>query len=257
MTLNVSQAPLAPFYFGEPQALKLDIPYYPEDSIQAQPVTASPLTTVGLPWENTLVGSQLSPSDMMDGSSVSALNYSLSTGESLMSTPISNVTYTSSSPVSPNMGRKMSTISTAHSSTWSDAYAGTPRDSPCMSRKMSAVSPARSPSVSVESADCQSSSPIHIDLYVSTLLIYLRDEWKNFMLIICYLETNFTGKKSTTSRRSSTSVDIYLGVGDQTSLQPRPLYNIPCGPWQPLQHQNTPRSTWTDCTAAPHELCKR
>ncbi|KAL2274491.1 hypothetical protein FJTKL_03162 [Diaporthe vaccinii] len=121
MTLNVSQAPLAPFYFGEPQALKLDTPYYPEDSIQAQPVTASPLTTVGLPWENTLVGSQLSPSDMMDGSSVSALNYSLSTGESLMSTPISNVTYTSSSPVSPNIGRKMSTISTAHSSTWSDA----------------------------------------------------------------------------------------------------------------------------------------
>lgn len=173
MTLNVSHAPLAPFYFGQPQTLKLDIPYYPEDSIQAQPMSASPLTTVGLPWENTLVGSQLSPSDMMDGSSVSALNYSLSIGESLVSNPINNVAYTS--PVSPTVGRKMSTVSTAHSSTWSDAYASTPRDSPCMSRKMSTVSPARSPSGSVESADFHSSSPTQIDLYTSALLIYVRD----------------------------------------------------------------------------------
>lgn len=178
MTLNVSQAPLAPFYFGEPQALKLDIPYYPEESTQAQPLTASPLTTVGLPWDNTLVGSQLSPSGMMDGSSVSALNYSLSNGESLMSNPINNYT----SPLSPTMGRKMSTVSTAHSSTWSDAYACTPRDSPCMSRKMSTVSPARSPSGSVESADFQSSSPTQMDLYVSVLLIYVTHERTNPML---------------------------------------------------------------------------
>lgn len=175
MALNGSQAQLAPFYYDEPQALKLDIPYYSqEDSTQPQPLTASPLTTVGLPWDNTLVGTQVSPSGMTDGSPISALNYSLSTGESLVPTPINNFAYTS--PISPSMSRKMSTVSTAHSSSWSDAYAGTPMGSPCMSRKMSTVSPARSPSSSDESDDLHSSGPTQIDLYVSTLLVHFRDK---------------------------------------------------------------------------------
>lgn len=161
MIPNVSQAPLAPFYFGEPQALKLNIPYC-ED--QTSPLSASPLTTVGLPWENTLVGTQLSPSEMTEGLPVSALNFGLPTGESFMPDPINNIAYTS--PVSPTMSRKLSTVSTVHSSNWSDAYVGTPRDSPCMSRKMSTISPSRSPSCSDESPDLQSSSPTPIDLYV-------------------------------------------------------------------------------------------
>lgn len=180
MALNVSQPPLDPSYFGDPQALKLDIPYYPED--QTNPLTASPFTTVGLPWANTLVGAQISPSDMTEGLPVSALNFDLTTGESFMANPMNNVAYTS--PVSTTMGRKLSTVSTAHSSTWSDAYAGTPRGSPCMSRKMSTVSPTRSFSYSDESADSQSSSPTQIDLYVSNHLIDLRDSWTSQMLTI-------------------------------------------------------------------------
>lgn len=180
MALNVSQPPLAPSYFGDPQALKVDIPYYHED--QTDPLTASPLTTVGLPWANTLVGAQISPSDMTEGLPVSALNFDLTTGESFMANPMNNVAYTS--PVSTTMGRKLSTVSTAHSSTWSDAYAGTPRGSPCMSRKMSTVSPTRSLSYSDESADSQSSSPIQIDLYVSNHLVFLRDKWKSQILTI-------------------------------------------------------------------------
>lgn len=180
MAPSVSQPPLAPSYFGDHQALKLDIPYYPED--QTNPLTASPLTTVGLPWANTLVGTQISPSDMNEGLPLSALNFELTTGESFMANPMNNVAYTS--PVSPTMGRKLSTISTAHSSNWSDAYAGTPRGSPCMSRKMSTVSPARSLSYSDESADSQSSSPTQIDLYVCNLLVYLRDKWTSQMLTI-------------------------------------------------------------------------
>ena len=175
MTLKVSQAPLAPFYYNEPQALKLDIPYYPEDSIQAQPVTPSPLTTVGLPWENTLVETQVSPSSITDGSPTSVLNYGLSTGESLVPTPINTFVYPSQ--ISPSMSRKMSTVSTAHSTSWSDAYIGTPMGSPCMSRKMSTVSQARSPSSSDESGDLHSSGPTQIDLYASSLLVPLRDRW--------------------------------------------------------------------------------
>lgn len=167
MALNVSQPQLAPSYFGDPQALELDIPYYHED--QTNPLTASPLTTVGLPWANTLVGTQISPSDVTEGLPVPALNFDLTSGEPFMANPMNNVTYIS--PVSATMGRKLSTVSTAHSSNWSDAYAGTPRGSPCMSRKMSTISPTRSLSYSDESADSQSSSPAQIDLYVCSLLV--------------------------------------------------------------------------------------
>lgn len=180
MTLHASQAPIAPFYFPEPPALKLDIPYHPQDSVQPHPLSSSPLTTVGLPWENTLVGTQLSPSGMMDGVPVSALNFGLPAGEPLMPNHISNNAY--ASPCSPTMSRKTSTVSTAHSSTWSDAYAGTPRDSPCMSRKMSTVSPARSPSSLDESTGTTSSGHTQVDLYVSTLSIHVRHKYAGPLL---------------------------------------------------------------------------
>lgn len=186
VALNVSQAPLDAFYFDEPQALKLDIPTstysYPEEAIQAQHFAASPLTTVGLPWENTIAGTQLSQPGMLDTSYMSTLNYGLCTGEPLMPNLVNNVAYTS--PVSPSTSRKLSTVSTVDSSPWSDVYEGTPLGSPCMSRKVSTVSSAHSPTGSDRSGDLTSSGPTRINLYVSTLCIHAENEGKVPMLTL-------------------------------------------------------------------------
>lgn len=169
----MSKAPLTPFYFEESQALKLEIPSYPEEPIQIQPATASPLTTGGLSWETTLAGAEMSPRGMLSNSPVSALNYSFATGGPLMPETINNIGVGYFSPVSPTMNRKMSTVS----SSWSDAFAGTPLGSPCTPRKFSTISPARSPghspSCSDGFSDKESPNLMQVDLYV---LLYLNIE---------------------------------------------------------------------------------
>lgn len=178
MILNGSQAPLDPFNFGEPQAPKLDMPTYsyPEGSTQAHDHNAFSLTTMGIPWEDTMARTNLFPSGTLDTLPMSTLNHSSPKDELLMPNLANDFAYTSLA--SPSTSRKLSTVSTMGSSCWSDGYECTQLGSPCMSRKTSAVSPAQSPTGSDRSDGSTSSSLAQTSLYVSALLFSPRNKAK-------------------------------------------------------------------------------
>ncbi|KAI3396278.1 hypothetical protein diail_12360 [Diaporthe ilicicola] len=95
--LEISSAPLTPYYFGESQALKLEIPPYPEDPVQMQPATAPPFTTGGFSWETIPSGAEVSPRGMLG-----TLNHSFTTGGSIMPEVMNHVGAGYFTPVSPN-----------------------------------------------------------------------------------------------------------------------------------------------------------